>query len=124
MQGYGITGKLLNWIRGFLCNRLQRVVVDGCSSGWYCVESGVPQGSLLGPLLFILYINDVIDIVSCNIQQYADDTKLYSVITNNIDNSQFQENLDRVSDWSKKWQLKFNTDKCKHMQIGHDLSTT
>ena len=97
------------------------MVVGGHSSDWCCVKSGVPQGSLLGPLLFILYINDVVDIVSCNIQQCADDTKLYSVVTNYIDSSQFQEDLDRVSDWSKKWQLKFNIDKCKHMQIGHGL---
>ena len=74
--------------------------------------------------MFILHINDVIDIVSCNIQQYADDIKLYFVVTNYIDSSKFQEDLDRVSDWSKKWQLKFNNDKCKHMQIGHSLSTS
>ena len=63
LQGYGITGKLLNWIREFLCDRLQRVVVDGCTSNWCCVKSGVPQGSLLGPLLFL---NDVSDIISCS----------------------------------------------------------
>ena len=121
MQGYGITGKLLSWIQEFLCGRLQRVVINGCSSNWCCVKSGVPQGSLLGPLLFILYINDVSDIIKCNIQQYADDTKLYSVITSYNDST---EDLDSVCDWSDKWQLNFNIDKCKHMQINHNLSTS
>ena len=63
------------------------------------------------------------DIISCNIQQYADDTKLYSLNTNYNDSTQFQEDLDRVTNWSKKWQLKFNINKCKYMQIGHDLVT-
>ena len=63
------------------------------------------------------------DIISCNIQQYAVDTKFYSVITNYNDSTQFQEDLDRVTNWSKKWQLKFNIDKCKYMQIGNNQLT-
>ena len=122
-QGYGITGTLLNWIREILCDRLQRVVVDGCTSNWCCINIGVPQGSLLEPLLFLLYINYVSDNISCNIQQYADNTKLYSVITNYNVSTQFQEDLGRVTNWSKKWQLNFNVDKHKYMQIGHELST-
>jgi len=124
LQGYGITGKLLNWIQEFLHHRLQRVIVGGYASNWCQVKSGVPQGSLLGPLLFKLYINDVPETIDCNIQQYADDTKLYSVISCYNDSTRFQQDLDQVANWSMKWQLKFNIDKCRHMQVGHELSTS
>ena len=75
-----ICNKVLWWITNFLSNRLQRVVINGSASTWSKVLSSVPQGSVLGPLLFIIYVNDLPDVLHCCIQQYADDAKLYSII--------------------------------------------
>ena len=77
LQAYGVTGYLLQWIRAFLSDRKQQVVVRGCRSEWVAVTSGVPQGSVLGPLLFLVYINDLPEVVSSSIKIFADDTKLY-----------------------------------------------
>ena len=79
LKGYGIQGKLLKWIVNFLKDRKQRVHVDGSSSEWAEVTSGIPRGSILGPLLFI-YINDLPDVVHSFIKLFADDAKLYAVV--------------------------------------------
>ena len=122
IEGYGVSGNLLSWVTNFLDHRYQRVTVDGVHSKWCSVISGVPQGSVLGPLLFIIYINNLSENINCSIKQYADDTKLYTTVKDNNDVLQFQHHLDAVAEWSNVWQLSFNFSKCKHMQVGNKLS--
>ena len=119
IKSYGIEGSIFKWLSSFLHNRLQRVVLNGTSSQWAPVKSGVPQGSVLGPLLFVLYINDLPDNVTCGIKLFADDTKIYSTIKNISNILLLQKNLDMVNEWSHKWLLKFNADKCKLLQLGN-----
>ncbi len=99
--------------------RTQSVSVRGASSQLADVVSGVPQGSVLGPILFVIYINDLPDIVKSNIQMFADDTKIYSKISNDNEAAGIQEDLQKLQQWSDKWLLRFNADKCKTMHIGH-----
>ena len=115
LSNYGIKDPLLSWIRSFLTKRKQRVVVGGENSQWSDVISGVPQGSVLGPILFILYINDMPSSVKTSIALFADDAKLYSPCYNfNL----LQADLDSLSLWSRKWQLTFNPCKSKVMHVG------
>ena len=81
------------------------MTVDGAYSRWCRVISGIPQGSILGPLLLIMYINDLSENIHCNIKQYADDTKLYTTVKEDKDILQFQHNLDHVTQWSNECQL-------------------
>ena len=81
LKGYGIEGNLLKWFRNFLTNRQQRVVVRGTFSSWTHVKSGVPQGTILGPILFLIYVNDISSNISSSIKMFADDTKVYREIT-------------------------------------------
>ena len=108
IEGYGVSGNLLSWVTNFLDHRYQRGTVDGVHSKWCSVISGVRQGSVLGPLLFIIYINDLSENINCSIKQYADDTKLYTTVKDNNDVLQFQHDLDAVAEWSNVWQLSFN----------------
>ena len=80
LEWYGINVQVLNWIQNFLMNRRMNVVVNGSRSGWADVYSGVPQGSILGRLLFILYVNDLPKKIRCGIQMFADDTKLWTTV--------------------------------------------
>mgnify|MGYP003349270433 CR=1 FL=1 len=103
MKAHGIGGNVLRWIRAWLTDREQRVCVNGSQSEWGKVTSGVPQGSVLGPLLFVIYINDLDEGLSCNISKFADDTKIGSVINSENDSLSLQKNLNMLSDWSSKW---------------------
>jgi len=87
------------------------------------VLSGVSQGSVLGPLLFLVYVNDLPDWIKTNIKMFADDTKLWSVIGKVEDSSCLQEDLLKLKEWSDKWLLRFHPEKCKVMHIGHNHST-
>ena len=82
LTAHGIGGKVLNWIRDWLSGRERRVVLLGSTSTWSPVKSGVPQGAVLGPVLFLIYIIDIDDVVSSKILKFADDTKLYRAVTN------------------------------------------
>jgi hypothetical protein len=95
---YGITGRTVTWIQDFLTERRQRVVAGGIMSDWMVVSSGVPQGSILGPLLFIIYINDLPTSVTCNSDLFADDSVLSRKIVNEADCIELQEDIDRVVD--------------------------
>jgi hypothetical protein len=114
---YGIRGNTLQWISMFLMRRQQRVVVNGEASKWHQVISGVPQGTVLGPLLFLIYINDIVDGLQCNIRLF-DDCILYNTITNNEDCVKLQKDLDHVCAWAAKWQMTFNPKKCNTMAVG------
>ena len=101
-----------------MSNRLQRVVINGNMSSWMCVLSGVPQGSVLGPLLFLIFINDIDNGLSSEILKFADDTKLFRKVNNSGDSVALQSDLDKLVDWSQRWQMSFNASKCKVLHLG------
>ena len=115
----GITGNLLQWFQNYLANRKQRVVVNGQSSSWASVLAGVPQGSVLGPLLFLIYINDITsEVQSSEVRLFADDTILYIFIDNPIQSAQaLNDDLARISQWAREWLVKFSAPKTKTMTI-------
>ena len=117
LQYYGIRGPLLNWFESFLTNRSQTVVCDGKHSDPAQVTSGVPQGTVLGPLLFLLYVNDLPDNLKSSIRLFADDALLYGVISNENDGDQLQEDLKQLEAWQNTWQMSFNPSKCKTICI-------
>ena len=108
LKHYGIDRKILLWITNFLNNRKQRVVVDGNNSNFADVESGVPQGTVLGPLLFLLHINDLLSCVNSKVRLFADDCLLYRKNKNNQDQIDMQRDLDALMDWRSTWGMKFN----------------
>ena len=110
--------QLINWVQDFLTNRRQRVVIKGESSSELEVSSGVPQGSVLGPTLFLIYINDLPLRVDCSVSLYADDTLLYQPVDTIDEAVQFQSNIDAVHKWSVDWKMPFNDKKCKVIAFG------
>jgi len=118
LYSYGIRGKVQQWIENFLSNRKQHVKIGNAMSSVAPVISGIPQGSVLGPILFLVFINDMPDAVQSYIKLFADDAKVYRPINAVSDCSYLQEDLDTLSSWSEKWLLKFNPSKCKSMHIG------
>ena len=105
---------MLHWFLSYLDKRLQRVVIDGKSSDWLPVTSGVPQGSLLGPALFVLFINDMPNALShsSTLALFADDAKCFRAIRSYTDCALLQDDIDKLVDWSNNWKLDFNVDKC------------
>ena len=120
LESLGIRGTLLNWIRNFLTGRQHRVCLRGSSSSWLPVHSGVPQGTVLGPILFVLYINDLVENLESGVSLFADDAKLYREVKDHSDVEALQRDLQRVEEWSRIWLLTFNINKCKTMHIGHN----
>ena len=109
---------IINWIEQWLKDRRQRVVVDGEVSSWKPVLSGVPQGSVLGPILFLIYINDLEEGVTGNILKFADDTKLFRKVKEIGDKQKLQDDIHKLVKWSEKWQMLFNFGKCKCLHTG------
>ncbi len=117
LQAYGITGKINQWIRNWLSNRSQSVIVEGHKSDPVSVDSGVPQGSVLGPSLFLYYINDISQQIHSNIRLFADDTICYIVINSLGDAQLLQDDLTKLGDWATKWRMKFHPDKCNVLTV-------
>ena len=127
MSRYGINGQILNWVEDFLRDRSQRVVIRGTASTPLRVTSGVPQGSVLGPILFLIFINDLPLNVISPLSLFADDSKIFSRIVTNekrlkssieSGTETLQRDLENVVEWAKKWKMEFNVDKCKIMHLG------
>jgi len=122
LQFYGIKGPLLAWIKTFLSDRSQQVVLDNKRSDSCNVLSGVPQGTVLAPLLFLVYINDLPLHVSCKVRLYADDVILYSNINSVEDCHQLQRDLDSLTQWANKWLMTFNPTKCEFLRITNKIN--
>ena len=113
----GISGKLLNLIIDFLSNRKQRVVLNGKYSSWTNIEAGVPQGSILGLLFFLIYINDLSDNLITNPKLFADGTSLFSIVhESNATANDLNNDLAKINDWAYQWKMNFNPDPFKQAQ--------
>ena len=115
---HGINAKTLAWIELWLSERQQRVLLNGSKSKWENVLSGVPQGSVLGPLLFLIFINTIENGLANRVLKFADDLKVFGVIEGKQNQEDFQSDLNKLVQWSETWQMKFNFDKCKVMHVG------
>jgi len=118
LKSYNISDKLIAWIQDYLCNRIQSIYVNGEFSTWFDVLSGIPQGSILSPLLFLIYINDLPDLcalqnINTKIYTYADDAKIHKVINQMPDQFRLQAVVNLVNNWSDERLLCLNIDKCK-----------
>lgn len=118
VEALGIGGSVLQWIRSWLTNRRQRVVINGAASGWGSVTSGVPQGSVLGPLLFVIYINDLDVGLISKVSKFADDTKIGINAADPSAVRELQGDLAKIGEWSDKWQMPFNVEKCSVLHAG------
>jgi len=119
LRAHGIDGCVAKWIASWLQGRMQRVCLDGRSSQWAFVLSGIPQGSVLGPLLFLIFVNDLDSNLRNLLYKFADDTKVFGKVNNAADGVRLQEDLNRLCDWANMWQMEFNVAKCVTMHIGN-----
>ena len=118
LRRMGISGPLLDWFRSYLDQRHQRVVIEGSYSDFLQVNAGVPQGSILGPLLFLLFINDIVVDIGSNIKLFADDTSLYLIVENPVMAADLMDtDLDKIHTWADTWLVKFNPHKTEELII-------
>ena len=120
LSAAGVRGNILQWIEAWLSNRKQRTVLNGKCSEWTDVLSGVPQGSVLGPLLFIVFINDIDGVIDMYtmISKFADDTKLFRIVNSDADRAALQADIDKLFKWSCEWNMLFNSSKCSVIHFG------
>ena len=117
LSTHGVKGKTLKWISSFLGGRTQAVVLEGEYSPEVPVTSGVPQGSVVGPLLFLLYINDLPENIQSQVVLFADDTAVYLTVTNTNDSNILQSDLDILQESERTWDMEFNSSKCQVLHI-------
>ena len=117
-QQGGLGGKMLEWMKDYLTNREMRTMVKNEKSEWRRVTSGVPQGSVLAPVMFLIYINDMPEKVHSYMSMFADDAKLMKRVRQKEDCEDLQRDLDRVYEWSQTWEMEFNAKKCHVMELG------
>ena len=108
LKAYNFSRQIISWISAFLTGRIQKVTVNGEDSEWGNVTSGIPQGSVLGPVLFVIFVNDLPDIVKSDMYLFADDTKIFRIIENNNHCTQLQEDLNTMCKWSDTWLLRMH----------------
>ena len=117
-----VKGNTINWIQSFLIGRTQTIVLDGESSEKVKVTSGVLQGSVLGPLLFLLYINDLPENIQSQFRLFADDTAVYLTVTNMQDSQVLQSDMESLQHWERTWDMEFNPGKCQVIHITRSKS--
>ena len=112
-----VDGNFLKLVESFLSNRYQRVVLYGQASSWADVKAGVPQGSILGPLFFLIYINDLSENLKSTVKLFADDTSLFHVVKDSNTSAEIlNHDLTRISEWAYRWKMSFNPDLSKRAQ--------
>ena len=122
LKNYGVTGQVHKWIVDFLHQSSQRVVCKGDHSKRAPVHSGVPQGSVIGPILFLIYINDLLEEVNATVRLFADDTIMYMAMSGPGDSTSLQQDLDRLAAWEERWKMEFHPQKCSVLPITRSLS--
>ena len=124
LHHYGIQGKTNSWVKAFLTDRSQRVLIEGEASSEVLVTSGVPQGSVLGPCLFLFYINDIPDNITSTVRLFADDTIMYIALKPKINTAALQEDLNTLDKWTQKWKMSFNLEKCHVIPVTRNKTIT
>ena len=118
LRRMGITGSLLEWFSSYLDQRHQRVVLEGSFSDFKQINAGVPQGSILGPLLFLVFIDDIVNDIGSNVKLFADDTSLYLIVEDPVMTADLMDlDLDKIHQWANAWLVKFNPHKTEELII-------
>ena len=121
VKAYGFVTNIVDWLADFLTGRTQVVNIKGESSEAKHIKSGIPQGSVLGPFLFLLFVNDIPELVKSMLYLFADDNKIWRVIANRKDKELLQTYLETVFNWSKVWLMRIHPDKSAHLRIGQQM---
>ena len=113
----GVSGNLLGLIKSFLSDRVQRVTLNGKTSDWECIRAGVPQGSILGPLFFLIYINDLATDLKSNVKLFANDTSFFSMVSDPLETINIlNDGLDKIRRWAEQWKTVFNPDQLNKLK--------
>ena len=123
LETVGIKGNLLSWCHNYLCNRKQRVALNGKTSSWKSGHAAVPQGSVLGPLMFLIYINDLSLNISFKTTLFDDDTSLSKQITNRqVCELELQNDLKTIETWAEKWKVTFNPQRSDALLVSRKIN--
>ena len=123
LEAAGVTGKLHNWFKNYLFNRKQRVIFPGVNSDWSKIFAGVPQGSILGPLLFLVFINDIVNEIGSCIRLFADDTSLFIIVDDPVVSAErLNADLVKILQWAETWLVTFNPNKTESLVISRKIN--